>query len=130
MVFPEELFYSKSHTWVKFEDGTTASIGITEYAQSELGTLVAVTLPEEGGTVDYGDVVAGIESEDESEDVITPLSGKVTEVNQDLLESPDAVNDDPYEAWFLRISDINNREDLMDSVEYAEYVLKESKKSE
>ncbi|MCI2062142.1 MAG: glycine cleavage system protein GcvH [Eubacteriaceae bacterium] len=126
MDYPEELFYSKSHVWVKFEDGTTASVGITDYEQEELGRLVAVNLPEEGDVLDFGDVFADVESEEASEDIISPFSGTISEVNSDLLDSPDMINAEPYEAWIAVFTDISDRDDLMDSEEYAAFVEKEN----
>lgn len=124
MDYPEEFFYSKSHVWVKFEDGTTATVGITDYEQNELGSLVSINLPEEGDEFDFGDVFADTESEEASEDIISPFSGTISEVNSYFLESPEMINAEPYEAWIAVFSDIRDRDDLMDSEEYAVFVEK------
>lgn len=126
MIFPEELFYSKSHSWVKFEDGTTATIGVTEYALSELndgnGSIESVDLPEEGEEFDIGDVVGTIKTVDASAEINTPLAGRAADINEDVQDEPTCVSDDPYEAWIVKIEKISDREDLLDAEEYKEYI--------
>ena len=95
MIFPKELKYSKTHEWIRFEDETTAYIGITDYAQSELGDLVFVNLPLEGDDVAMGEAFADVESVKAVSDVISPVSGTVSEVNEILADEPQMMNESP-----------------------------------
>ncbi|MDP8949848.1 MAG: glycine cleavage system protein GcvH [Actinomycetota bacterium] len=107
MNVPEELQYTKSHEWVRTE-GDTATIGITDHAQEELGDIVYVELPEQGETFDAGDSFGTIESVKAVSDLYTPVGGEVVEVNEALDDSPENINEDPYgEGWIvkLRVSD-------------------------
>ena len=107
MNFPEELKYSKTHEWVRFEDETTAVIGITDYAQDQLGDLVFVNLPEEGDEVTAGETFADVESVKAVSDVMSPVSGVVDAVNEELADEPQRMNQEPYEAWFIRVRDVS-----------------------
>ncbi len=118
MNFPEELKYSKTHEWVRFEDETTAVIGITDYAQDQLGDLVFVNLPEEGDEVTAGETFADVESVKAVSDVMSPVSGVVDAVNEELADEPQRMNQEPYEAWFIRVRDVSESEDLMTAEEY------------
>ena len=118
MNFPEELKYSKTHEWVRFEDETTAVIGITDYAQDQLGDLVFVNLPEEGDEVTAGETFADVESVKAVSDVMSPVSGVVDAVNEELADEPQRMNQEPYEAWFIRVRDVSESEDLMSAEEY------------
>ena len=118
MNFPEELKYSKTHEWVRFEDETTAVIGITDYAQDQLGDLVFVNLPEEGDEVTAGETFADVESVKAVSDVMSPVSGVVDAVNEELAYEPQRMNQEPYEAWFIRVRDVSESEDLMTAEEY------------
>ena len=118
MIFPKELKYSKTHEWIRFEDETTAYIGITDYAQSELGDLVFVNLPQEGDDVAMGEPFADVESVKAVSDVISPVSGTVSEVNEILADEPQMMNESPYEAWFVKVTDISEQEELMDAEAY------------
>lgn len=119
---PKELMYSKSHEWVDFVDDNTAYIGLTDYAQKELGDLVFVNLPEEGDEVEAEETFADVESVKAVSDVYSPISGTVAEINEDLLDAPEEINNDPYEAWFVKIADITDKGDLIDAKAYDEYV--------
>jgi glycine cleavage system H protein len=104
---PEELQYTKSHEWVRTE-GDTATIGITDHAQEELGDIVFVELPEEGATLDAGDSFGTLESVKAVSDLYAPVGGEVVEVNEALNDSPEKINEDPYgDGWIikLRVSD-------------------------
>ena len=122
MNFPKELKYSKTHEWVKFDDETTAWIGITDYAQDQLGDLVFANLPEEGDEVAAGEAFADVESVKAVSDVISPVSGTVSEVHSDLADEPQMMNQAPYEAWFVKVTDITETEELMSAEEYEEFV--------
>lgn len=122
MIFPKELKYSKTHEWIRFEDETTAYIGITDYAQNELGDLVFVNLPLEGDDVAMGEAFADVESVKAVSDVISPVSGTVSEVNEILADEPQMMNESPYEAWFIKVTDISEQEELMDAEAYEAFI--------
>lgn len=124
MEVKEGLLYSKSHEWVKEEDGEVL-IGLTDYAQSELGDLVFVNLPEEGDEVATGESFADVESVKAVSDVYSPVTGVVSAVNEELLDAPEAINEAPYDAWFIKVSDITDREELLSPEEYKAFVESE-----
>ena len=117
---PAELKYTKTHEWVKIE-GNTATIGLTDFAQSELGDLVFVNLPEEGDAVTAGDVFADVESVKAVSDVNCPVTGEVAEINEDILDEPAKINEAPYEAWFIKVNNVTDTEDLMTADEYDKF---------
>jgi glycine cleavage system H protein len=124
MEIPEGLRYSKEHEWVLVE-GNIATIGITEYAQEELGDIVYVELPEVGEKVVKDDPFGAVESVKAVSDVYAPVSGTVLEVNDSLPDNPETINDDAYgDGWMIRVemSDQDDLKDLMTAEEYAEYV--------
>ncbi|MFO7637140.1 MAG: glycine cleavage system protein GcvH [Clostridia bacterium] len=120
------LKYSREHEWVKVE-GSTAYVGVTNYAQLQLGDIVYVEMPEVGVELARGDVICAIESVKTAADVYSPLSGKILQANTELDTSPEKVNEEPYEAWILRmeLSDVSELDDLMDESEYASFVESE-----
>lgn len=117
---PAELKYTKTHEWVKIE-GNTATIGLTDFAQSELGDLVFVNLPEEGDAVTAGDVFADVESVKAVSDVNCPVTGEVAEINEEILDEPAKINEMPYEAWFIKVNNVTDTEDLMTADEYEKF---------
>ena len=121
MELREELRYSKSHEWVK-EEGDEVIIGLTDFAQSELGDLVFVNLPEEGDEVTVGEPFADVESVKAVSDVYSPVSGVISEINEELLDTPEAINEAPYDAWFVRVKEITDTEELLDAAAYQAYV--------
>lgn len=124
MEFPEGLKYTKEHEWVLVED-RTATIGITEYAQQELGDIVYVELPEVGEKIVKDDPFGAVESVKAVSDIYAPVSGTVIEVNDTLPDSPETINDDAYgDGWMIKVemSDADDLKDLMSAEEYAEYV--------
>ena len=121
----EGLFYTKSHEWVKFEDDTTAVIGLTDYAQGELGSLVFVNLPEEEDEVTVGEAFADVESVKAVSDVYSPVTGIVAEVNEDLMDEPEKINSEPYDAWFVKVKDIIDKEEFLSAEEYTAFVESE-----
>lgn len=125
MNHPTELKYSKSHEWVKFLDETTALIGLTDYAQSELGDLVFVNLPEAGDEVTGGEAFADVESVKAVSDVFSPVSGTVAEVNEELLDAPEMLNQDPYGAWMIKVENITGTEELLDADAYVKFIESE-----
>ncbi len=127
MEFPEDFKYSKEHEWVLVE-GNVATIGITDYAQDQLGDIVFVELPAIGDKVSKEDAFGVVESVKAVSDIYAPVSGKVLEVNDDLPDNPEMINEDPYgDGWMIKIemSDVDELQDLMSSTEYEEYVAEE-----
>jgi glycine cleavage system H protein len=127
MEFPKELRYSREHEWVAVEEDT-AVIGITDYAQEQLGDVVYVELPEVGTQVTKDEAFGVVESVKAVSDIYAPVSGTVTEVNVDLTESPETINEDPYgDAWMIRVemSDPGELDDLMTAAEYKKFVEEE-----
>ncbi len=121
----KDLLYTKTHEWVKFEDETTALVGLTDYAQDSLGGIVFVNFPEEDDELISGEVFADVESVKAVSDVYSPLTGVVAEVNEELLDSPETINDEPYEAWFVKITDITDKQEFLSPEEYGAFVEKE-----
>ena len=124
MTFPKELKYAKSHEWVK-EEGEEMVIGLTDYAQSELGDLVFVNLPEEGDELTVGEAFADVESVKAVSDVYAPVAGTVSEINEELLDAPEKINEAPYEAWLVRVKDVTEKEALLSAEEYQAFVESE-----
>jgi glycine cleavage system H protein len=121
---PEELQYTKSHEWVRTE-GDTATIGITDHAQDELGDIVFVELPEEGATFDAGDSFGSVESVKAVSDLYTPVGGEVVEVNEALSDSPEKINEDPYgEGWIFKIR-VSGEGDLLSASDYEQFLEEE-----
>ena len=125
MTFPEELKYTKTHEWVKFLDDKTAYIGITDYAQDQLGDLVFVNLPSEGDSLEAGEAFADVESVKAVSDVNAPVTGTVEKVNDRLADEPELMNKAPYEAWFVLAGDITGTEELMTAAEYEAFIASE-----
>ncbi len=121
MEIRDELRYSEDHEWVLVE-GDVAIVGITDYAQNELGDLVFVNLPEEGDEVAAGETFADVESVKAVSDVLSPVSGTVAEINEELLDSPEKINEAPYDAWFIKVSDFTEDDGLMSAEEYKAFV--------
>lgn len=125
---PEDLYYSKEHTWAKIENEEVI-VGITDYAQAELGDVVFVELPSEGDVVKQGEAFGSIESVKAVSDLHAPLSGKVVRINEALEDSPETVNEDPYNnGWIITIkpSDISEKNNLLNVEAYNKYVEEES----
>ncbi len=124
MSVPEELQYTKSHEWVRTE-GDTATIGITDHAQDELGDVVFVELPEVGATFDAGDSFGTVESVKAVSDLYTPVGGEVVEVNGALNDSPEKINEDPYgDGWIVKLS-VSDRGDLLSASDYEQFLEEE-----
>ena len=127
MEFPEDVKYSKEHEWVLVE-GNVATVGITDYAQDQLGDIVFVELPAVGDKVSREDAFGVVESVKAVSDIYAPVTGKVLEVNDDLPDNPEILNEDPYgDGWSIKIemSDPDEIDDLLSSTEYEEYVAEE-----
>lgn len=117
MNYPEELRYTKSHEWIKTEDGLTL-VGISDYAQDALGDVVFVNLPGEGDTVTAGEAFGDVESVKAVSDLISPVTGVVCAVNEALLDSPELLNSDPYGAWIMKVENVTETEELLDAGSY------------
>ena len=117
MNFPAELKYSKSHEWVKM-DGDVAVIGISDFAQDALGDVVFVNLPGEGDSVTAGEAFGDVESVKAVSDIISPVTGVICAVNEDLADAPENLNSDPYGAWIIKVENITGQEDLLDAAAY------------
>jgi|TARA_B110000967_G_scaffold129910_1_gene132755 glycine cleavage system H protein len=120
MNFPENLKYTKDHEWVSI-DRDIATVGVTEFAQSELGDIVFVELDTEGDTMDQNEVFGTIEAVKTVSDLFMPLSGEITEVNSGLEDAPESVNESPYEnGWMIKIklSDTSELDGLLDVAAY------------
>jgi glycine cleavage system H protein len=122
---PEDLQYTKSHEWVRTERDT-ATIGITDHAQDELGDVVFVELPDEGATFDAGESFGTVESVKAVSDLYAPVGGEVVEVNSALENEPEKINEDPYgEGWIVKLR-TSDTADLLSPEEYEEVVAEES----
>ncbi len=124
MNHPTELLYSKTHEWVLEEDGV-ATIGISDYAQDALGDLVFVNLPQEGDEVVAGEAFGDVESVKAVSDLICPVSGVVCAVNEELLDAPELLNNNPYGAWIIKVENITYREELLEAAEYEAFCATE-----
>lgn len=128
MEFPEDLKYSKEHEWV-LVDGNVATIGISDFAQDQLGDVVFVELPAVGDKITKDEAFGVVESTKAVSDVYAPISGKVIEINDDLPENPEMINEDCYgDGWIIKIevADPGEINDLMTSAQYEAYVAEES----
>ena len=122
---PKNLKYSKTHEWVDFIDNNTAKIGLTDFAQQKLGKLVFVNLPLVGDELVTDEPFGDVESVKAVSDVLSPINGTVTEVNEELLDSPGMINDDPYEAWLIKVEISSDNDDLLTAEEYEAVCAKE-----
>lgn len=124
MNIPAELKYSTDHEWVRM-DGDVAVIGVSDFAQDALGDLVFINLPEVGDAVTAGDAFGDVESVKAVSDLLSPVSGTVCEINEELLDAPEKINEDPYGAWMIKVEGIEATEDLMDAAAYEEHCANE-----
>ena len=120
-MYPSDLKYTRDHEWIRLE-GQTARVGITDYAQKQLGDVVYLELPEVGRTLKKGEVFGTIESVKAVSELFSPVSGEVTEVNRALVEKPEGVNSDPHSAWMIAIAvaDASEQNELLDAGQYTE----------
>lgn len=124
MEYPKGLRYSREHEWVMVEGDDTGVIGISDFAQNELGDVVYVEAPELGEKISKDDPFGAVESVKAVSDLYAPVSGTVVEVNDALPETPELINEDPYgEGWIIKVnlSDVDELDDLMNAEEYEEY---------
>ncbi len=125
-MYPTDRLYSKDHEWIKI-DGEVGTLGITEYAQDELGEVVFVELPEVGQSYDAAEEIGTIESVKAVAEVFSPVAGEIVEVNEALEDKPELVNEGPHEGgWLVKIKLAGAPEGLMDSAGYEAFVAGES----
>lgn len=125
---PADLKYIETHQWVRASDDGTATVGITDFAQEQLGDVVYIGVPDVGATVNGGEEAGVAESVKSASDVFSPVTGEVIEVNESLEDEPEKVNEDPYgDGWLykVRLEDAGELDGLMDSAAYAEHVAAE-----
>ncbi len=120
-----DRMYSKDHEWVMMKDGV-AIVGITDHAQDALGEIVYVELPEVGDTFESGEEVSNIESVKAASPIVSPASGEICEVNEELDGSPEKVNEDPYEAYIYKMKDAVLADDLLDAAGYEKFLAEEN----
>ncbi|MGI5888718.1 MAG: glycine cleavage system protein GcvH [Oscillospiraceae bacterium] len=130
MEFPSELSYTRSHEWMKKDEDGEILVGITAYAENELGSVVFANLPAPGELVSVGEPFGDVESVKAVSDVNSPVSGVVDEINEELLERPELINEQPYESWFIKVKDVTAVEDVMNSDEYEAFVKEEQAKEQ
>jgi len=124
MLIPNELLYTKTHEWVKFE-GDVVTVGLTDYAQQKLGGIVFVGLPQVGDAVAAETVFADVESIKAVSEIFSPVTGDVEEVNEELLDAPELLNESPYEAWLVKVSNVTDKEELLEAKEYEAFIQEE-----
>lgn len=124
MNYPNELKYSKSHEWVKVEDGV-AIIGISDFAQDALGDVVFINLPAEGDPVTAGERFGDVESVKAVSELICPITGVICAVNEELADAPERLNSDPYDAWIIKVENIQEQEELLDAAAYEAFCAEE-----
>ena len=124
MLFPAEMKYSKDHEWMKEEDGV-AVIGISDFAQDALGDVVFVNLPGEGDEVTAGEAFGDVESVKAVSDLVSPVSGTVSAVNEELLDEPEQLNKAPYDAWLIKVENVSDTEELLDAAAYEAFCEQE-----
>lgn len=121
---PTELKYAKSHEWLKYENGV-AVIGISDFAQKALGDVVYIGLPEVGAQVTAGESFGDVESVKAVSDLICPVTGVICAVNDELDDSPELLNEDPYSAWIIKVENVAAEEDLLDAAAYEAHCAEE-----
>ena len=121
LTYPDDRTYHSGHLWAKEEADGIFLIGITDYAQDQLGELVFINLPEEGDSITAGEAFCDVESVKAVSDIFSGVTGKIAEVNGDLADNPQKVNEAPYDAWFVKVEDITSYGELMDAEEYKKY---------
>ena len=124
MNYPAELQYSRSHEWIRTEDGV-AVIGISDFAQDALGDVVFVNLPQEGDETTAGEAFGDVESVKAVSDLVCPVTGVVCAVNEELLDAPEKLNEDPYGTWIIKVENVTDTEELLDAAAYEAFCATE-----
>ncbi len=131
MEYPEDLYYSQEHNWVRLT-GNRGTVGITDFAQQEMGEILYTELPDEGLQIEQGDILGTLESSKTVAELFSPVSGEVISINKDLEEEPSLVNDDPYgKGWLmvLELDDPSELQELFSAVEYEDFLEKQEESS-
>ncbi|MDO9210542.1 MAG: glycine cleavage system protein GcvH [Deltaproteobacteria bacterium] len=131
MEYPEDLYYSQEHNWVRLT-GNRGTVGITDFAQQEMGEILYTELPDEGLQIEQGDIFGTLESSKTVAELFSPVSGEVISINKDLEEEPSLVNDDPYgKGWLmvLELDDPSELQELFSAVEYEDFLEKQEENS-
>lgn len=126
MTTPENLMFTKTHEWVKETQNGTFLIGLSDFAQKELGDLVFVNLPEAGDQVNAGEPFGDVESVKAVSEVFCPVSGTVRAANDELLDAPEKINGEPYEAWMIEVENVSDKEELLNAGEYEKFCESQS----
>jgi len=132
MEYPDDLYYTRNHLWVRIQ-GSRATVGVTDYAQREMGEVLFVDLPEEGSQVEKDDVFGSLESSKTVAELRCPVSGEIVSISKDLEEEPSLVNDDPYgRGWLIvvEIDDPNELEEMINAADYEELLEQEAEEDE
>ena len=124
MNYPTELKYSKSHEWLRMEDGV-AVIGISDFAQDALGDVVFINLPQEGDETTAGESFGDVESVKAVSELICPVTGTICAVNDELFDAPEKLNEDPSGAWIIKVEEVGDTEDLLDAAAYEAHCAEE-----
>ena len=124
MNYPVELKYTQDHEWMKME-GNIAVIGISDFAQDALGDVVFINLPQVGDTVTAGESFGDVESVKAVSDVNSPVTGVIVAVNEELEDSPEMLNEDPYGAWIIKVENVTDEEELLDAAAYEAFCAEE-----
>ena len=125
MTINPDLKYSRDHEWVRM-DGDVAVIGISDFAQDALGDLVFVNLPQVGDEVTAGEAFGDVESVKAVSDLLSPVTGAVAEINEELLDAPENLNNDPYGAWIIKVENVTGSEELLDAAAYEAFCSQEA----
>lgn len=125
MNIPSQLKYTRSHEWIKALENGCLQVGVTDYAQDSLGDLVFVNLPQAGDEVTRGESFADVESVKAVSDIYSPVTGKVRAVNEMLMDSPEAINEDPYGSWLVELEPGSDQEELLDAAAYEAFCAEE-----
>jgi glycine cleavage system H protein len=131
MEYPEDLYYSQEHNWVRLT-GNRGTVGITDFAQQEMGEILYTELPDEGSQIEQGDIFGSLESSKTVAELFSPVSGEVISINKDLEEEPSLVNDDPYGKGWLMVIELDDPSDLQElfsAVEYEDFLEKQEENS-
>ncbi|MBQ2661160.1 MAG: glycine cleavage system protein GcvH [Clostridia bacterium] len=126
MNIPSELKFTRSHEWLKDLGNGTFEIGISDFAQHELGDLVFVNLPQEGDAITADEPFADVESVKAVSDIYSPVSATVTEINEEVLDAPESINSNAYEAWFVRVENVTETAELLSAEEYEAFLNEEA----
>lgn len=125
MEIPNDLFFTKTHEWIKFTEEGTALVGLSDHAQETLGDVAFINLCDEGESFNAGDIIGDLESIKAVSDILSPVSGTVVRVNDELLDKPELINSDPYGSWLVELEDIKKNDDLLDPKAYEKLLTEE-----